>query len=107
MTNGAYGLCHRCHEPIEQDRLLADPLLCYCLDHLSRSQLDALQRDLELASQVQPNLLPQMNLCTSGWETSYHHAPLGTVSGDYCDLIPSDGQLFFALGDVSGKGVTA
>lgn len=29
------------------------------------------------------------------------------MSGDYCDLIPSDGQLFFALGDVSGKGVAA
>jgi sigma-B regulation protein RsbU (phosphoserine phosphatase) len=29
------------------------------------------------------------------------------VSGDYCDLYPFDGQLFFALGDVSGKGVAA
>jgi sigma-B regulation protein RsbU (phosphoserine phosphatase) len=107
MANGTYGLCRTCHEPIEQDRLLADPLLRYCLDHLSPAQLDALQRDLELASQVQRNLLPQAGLCTEGWETSYHYAPLGPVSGDYCDLIPSDGQLFFALGDVSGKGVAA
>ena len=49
MANGTYGLCETCHEPIEDDRLLADPLLCFCLDHLSKSQLDALQRDLELA----------------------------------------------------------
>ena len=42
-----------------------------------------------------------------GWETSYHYAPLGPVSGDYCDLYPHHGQLFFMLGDVSGKGVAA
>jgi phosphoserine phosphatase RsbU/P len=107
MTKGSYGLCQECHETIEQDRLLADPLVCYCLDHLSASQRDALQRDLELASQLQRNLLPQVNLHAGGWDTSYHYAPVGPVSGDYCDLIPSDGQLFFVLGDVSGKGVAA
>jgi sigma-B regulation protein RsbU (phosphoserine phosphatase) len=107
MAKGSYGLCQECHEAIEQDRLLADPLVCYCLDHLDASQRAALQRDLELASEVQRNLLPQMNLRAGVWETSYHYAPLGPVSGDYCDLIQSDGQLFFVLGDVSGKGVAA
>src|SRR6201998_801961 len=107
MAKGSYGLCQECHETIEQDRLLADPLVCYCLDHLTDSQRAALQRDLDLASQVQRNLLPQANLRADGWEASYHYAPLGPVSGDYCDLIPSDGQLFFVLGDVSGKGVAA
>jgi sigma-B regulation protein RsbU (phosphoserine phosphatase) len=107
MANGTYGLCQKCHEPIENGRLLADPLLCYCLDHLSKSQLDSLQRDLQLAAQVQHNLLPLAGLRADGWETSYHYAPLGPVSGDYCDLIPSDGRLFFVLGDVSGKGVAA
>ncbi len=107
MAKGNYGLCQECHETIEQDRLLADPLVCYCLDHLTEPQRAALQRDLDLASQVQRNLLPQVNLKAGGWETSYYYAPLGPVSGDYCDLIPSDGQLFFVLGDVSGKGVAA
>jgi len=107
MAKGSYGLCEECHEAIEEDRLLADPLVCYCLDHLSESQRAELQRDLDLASQVQRNLLPQVNLRAAGWETSYHYAPIGPVSGDYCDLIPSDGQLFFVLGDVSGKGVAA
>jgi len=72
-----------------------------------RLQRAELQRDLDLASQVQRNLLPQAGLRARGWETSYHYAPVGPVSGDYCDLIPSDGQLFFVLGDVSGKGVAA
>jgi sigma-B regulation protein RsbU (phosphoserine phosphatase) len=107
MANGSYGLCQECHEAIEQDRLLADPLVCYCLDHLSESQRAALQRDLNLASQMQRNLLPQVNMQGGGWETSYHYAPVGPVSGDYCDLIPCDGELFFVLGDVSGKGVAA
>ena len=107
MAKGNYGICEECHESIEQDRLLADPLVCYCLDHLDQSQRTALQRDLDLAAQVQRNLLPQVDLHAGCWETSYHYAPVGPVSGDYCDLIPSDGQLFFVLGDVSGKGVAA
>lgn len=107
MSKGSYGLCEECHESIEQDRLLADPLVRYCLDHLDDSQRLALQRDLDLASEVQPNLLPKMDLSAGNWEARYHYAPVGPVSGDYCDLIPSDGQLFFVLGDVSGKGVAA
>lgn len=107
MAKGTFGLCEECHDTIEQDRLLTDPLVRYCLDHLTAPQRAELQRDLDLAAQVQRKLLPQADLCAGNWETSYHYAPLGPVSGDYCDLIPSDGQLFFALGDVSGKGVAA
>jgi phosphoserine phosphatase RsbU/P len=107
MEKGTYGICEECHEPVEESRLLADPLVRYCLDHLTPSGRAALQRDLDLASEVQRNLLPQAALCVGAWETSYHYAPVGPVSGDYCDLIPFDGNLFFALGDVSGKGVAA
>ena len=107
MDNGTYGICEECHEPVEQNRLLSDPLCRYCLDHLTQPQRIALQRDLDLAAQVQRNLLPQANLRAGDWETSFHYAPHGPVSGDYCDLIPSGGQLFFVLGDVSGKGVAA
>ena len=107
MAEGTYGICLECHDSVESDRLLADPLVQYCLDHLTKLQRAALQRDLDLASQVQPNLLPQKGLRVGAWETSYHFAPVGPVSGDYCDLIQSDGQLLFLLGDVSGKGVAA
>jgi sigma-B regulation protein RsbU (phosphoserine phosphatase) len=107
MANGSYGLCLECHESVERDRLLADPLVQYCLDHLSPSERAALQRDLDLAAQMQRNLLPKNGLRVGDWETSYHFAPVGAVSGDYCDLIASDGQLLFLLGDVSGKGVAA
>lgn len=104
---GTYGMCETCHDTIERDRLLADPLIRYCLDHLTRHERDALQRDLDLASDLQRRLLPPADLRMTGWETSYHYAPLGPVSGDYCDLYPFCEQLFFMLGDVSGKGVAA
>ena len=107
MADGIYGICLECHDTVEPERLLADPLVQYCLCRLTEIERAALQKDLDLASQVQRNLLPQKDLCVGEWETSYHFAPIGPVSGDYCDLIPCDGQLLFLLGDVSGKGVAA
>lgn len=104
---GTYGVCEMCDDTVEPDRLLADPLIRYCLGHLTGHQLEELQRDLDLASDLQRGLLPPVDLKVAGWETSYHYAPLGPVSGDYCDLYPFDGQLFFMLGDVAGKGVAA
>ena len=104
---GTFGQCEACSGKVERDRLLADPLIRYCLDHLTKQQRAALQRDLDLASQLQRGLLPPADLKVHGWDTSYHYAPLGPVSGDYCDLYPHNGQLYFMLGDVSGKGVAA
>jgi len=110
MEAGTYGLCETCHDSIEKERLLADPLVRYCLDHLTSDQQRALERDLELAAKIQRELLPKSDLCYGGWETSYHYQPLGPVSGDYCDLIIHEDSaqvLYFALGDASGKGVAA
>lgn len=108
IDNGSYGLCEVCHDPVEPERLLADPLLTVCLDHLSHPQRKALEQDLELAIKIQRNLLPQNNLKASGWDICYHYSPAGTVSGDFCDLIKTDDDsLLFALGDVSGKGISA
>ena len=110
MENGAYGICEECHDSIERDRLLADPLVRLCLDHLTASQRRRLEEDLELASRVQQRLLPPRSLRAHGWQVHYHYEPLGVVSGDYCDLIASENGaegLLFLLGDVSGKGVAA
>lgn len=73
------------------------------------SQIDAgLQAQLELARQVQWSLLPQRHCCLSKWEVAFSYEPAGFVSGDYVDLIPAGSEAFyFALGDVSGKGVAA
>jgi sigma-B regulation protein RsbU (phosphoserine phosphatase) len=108
MENGSYGLCDTCHDPIETDRLLADPLLRFCLDHLTPHQQRALEQDLELAARIQRELLPQLPFRVHRWEAAYKYEPAGPVSGDYCDLISSaNGDVHFIVGDVSGKGVAA
>ena len=110
MDEGTYGLCETCHESVEKTRLLADPLVRYCLDHLTPDQRRVLQDDLDLASQIQRELLPQEDLTLDGWQVAFHYRTLGPVSGDYCDVIPSaedDKDWFFILGDASGKGVAA
>lgn len=109
MENGSFGICEACHDTIECDRLIADPLIRFCIDHLNREELDALQDDLELAARVQRGLLPQPDLDRYGWEVRYHYEPAGIVSGDYCDVIDAGdhGGFYFMVGDVSGKGVAA
>jgi phosphoserine phosphatase RsbU/P len=108
MEDGSFGLCEVCHEPIEAERLAADPLVRFCLDHLTPMQQRALEQDLVLAAHIQSALLPKTGLVHGGWRTFYHFEAAGPVSGDYCDLIPAeDGSLHFVFGDVSGKGVAA
>ena len=109
LDNGSYGLCETCHDPIEPERLVADPLVSLCLDHLTDHQRRDLESDLELAGRIQRSLLPARHLVVGGWEVHLHSEPAGAVSGDYCDLVPSGNSqgLLFAFGDVSGKGVAA
>src|SRR2546426_5942569 len=72
FESGTYGLCEVCQDTVEADRLIANPLERFCLDHLNANE------------------------------------PARLVSGDYIDVIPSgDGDIYFVLGDVSGKGVAA
>lgn len=110
---GVYGRCETCNDAIETDLLHADPLARFCLDHLDAKERRAHQRDLELATQIQSKLLPPPNLSVGCWETHYCYEAAGPVGGDYCELIRSNdksdgGQtLFFAVGDVAGKGVAA
>jgi phosphoserine phosphatase RsbU/P len=108
MDDGSFGLCESCHERVECDRLLADPLVRFCLDHMSRAEQEALEQDLQLAARVQKGLLPPRNLIRHGWHVAYHYEPAGLVSGDYCDVIDGgEAGLYFMVGDVSGKGVAA
>jgi sigma-B regulation protein RsbU (phosphoserine phosphatase) len=74
---------------------------------MSAPQLRALERDLDLAVHVQTGLLPQRQVSFGEWESCYHYEPLGVVSGDFCDLGAVDGRLFFLIGDIAGKGVSA
>lgn len=107
LQSGTFGICEECHDSIEVDRLLRDPLVRFCIDHLSDEEQRALERDLTLAAKIQRGLLPRPDWGVDGWQARYHYAPAGQVSGDYCDLIETEGGFLFLLGDVSGKGVAA
>jgi sigma-B regulation protein RsbU (phosphoserine phosphatase) len=108
MDLGTYGLCEVCHDSIEPERLAADPLACFCLDHLSATEQRALEHDLHLARQIQTGLLPKADSWLGGWRISYYYQPAGLVSGDYCDVVDAGERgLYFMLGDVSGKGIAA
>ena len=108
MDAGIYGNCETCHDPIEPERLAADPLTRFCIDHLSMPEQRALEHDLELASHIQSELLPSVNRRLDGWEFDYLYQPAAAVSGDYCDVIPGDGaNVYFLVGDVAGHGVAA
>ena len=110
LGTGTYGACEFCTGFVDPPDLLANPLMRYCLCELSHEQLDALSNDLELAWRIQAALLPAPGTIAPGWDIHYRYEPLGPVSGDYCDLqkrSESDGETFFVVGDVSGKGVAA
>ncbi len=108
LDNDIYGLCQVCHEPVEAERLLANPLARFCLDHLSLREQQMLERDLETAARIQAELLPRPDFAFGAWQVARHYEAAGPVSGDFCDLLgDGDGSLFFMLGDVSGKGVAA
>ncbi len=107
LQHGVFGICETCNSAIEADRLLCNPLLRFCIDHLSQAEQRALEHDLTLAANIQRALLPRADWGVDGWQARYHYQPAGLVSGDYCDLIESDGGFLFLLGDVSGKGVAA
>lgn len=108
MDDGIYGLCEVCHDPVETERIIANPTEQFCIDHLTANQQRALEEDLQLAAQIQNTLLPPPTRTVGGWDVAYHYQPVGPVSGDYCDLINGEHEsLYFVLGDVSGKGVAA
>ena len=104
---GSYGVCEVCRGEVETQRLLADPLARVCLDCLTPAEARALEQDLELAARIQNGLLPKQDLHAGSWKVSYHYDPAGPVSGDYCDVVTHGRDLYFMLGDVSGKGVAA
>src|SRR5260221_11892871 len=62
---------------------------------------------MQLCARIQAGLLPQRDLSAAGWRISYHYEAAGQVSGDYCDLVVQGKDLYFIVGDVSGKGVAA
>ena len=74
----------------------------------SESEKIKIERDLDLARKIQQGLLPKCVPNLNGLDICGEMIPAMQVGGDYYDLIQlSDTKLFVAVGDVSGKGLSA
>jgi sigma-B regulation protein RsbU (phosphoserine phosphatase) len=64
--------------------------------------------DLDIAREVQQQLLPRITVAYPGLDLAAACIPARELGGDFYDLLPyGSGRLAFALGDVSGKGTAA
>lgn len=72
------------------------------------AQRERIQREIEIAREVQERLFPQELPTVDGVSLAGHCRPAQGVGGDYYDLFMlDDGRMGLAIGDVSGKGISA
>ena len=72
------------------------------------AQRERLNRELEIAREVQQRLFPQSGPEIAGLDYAGKCRPASSVGGDYYDFVSMcDGRLGIAIGDISGKGVPA
>ena len=72
------------------------------------AQRERLNRELEIAREVQERLFPQVLSAVPGLDYYGHCKPAREVGGDYYDFLELAGKtLGVAIGDVSGKGIGA
>ncbi|MBV9404931.1 MAG: SpoIIE family protein phosphatase, partial [Acidobacteriaceae bacterium] len=72
------------------------------------AQRERINREMEIAREVQQRLFPQQLPEVTGVTLAGMCRPALGVGGDYYDAIPlDDGRLGLAIGDVSGKGISA
>ena len=86
--------------------------------HQEALEKERYERDLQLAAEIQRQILPDGVPEVPGYELAGWNRPAREVGGDYYDLVPLPSEerspedarverLGFALADVSGKGVPA
>ncbi len=72
------------------------------------AQRERLNREVEIAREVQERLFPQKLPVIAGLDYAGHCRPALGVGGDYYDFLAlAQGSLGVAIGDVSGKGIAA
>jgi sigma-B regulation protein RsbU (phosphoserine phosphatase) len=72
------------------------------------AQRQRIDREIEIARQVQERLLPQIYPIVKGIDFAGFSRTAQEVGGDYYDFIPlENGRLGIAIGDVSGKGISS
>jgi sigma-B regulation protein RsbU (phosphoserine phosphatase) len=80
------------------------------LEKLIEEQKDKqrLENELVIAQEVQAQLFPRESVQLASLEVHGFFRPARTVSGDYYDFLTLDAdRLILAVGDISGKGISA
>ena len=73
-----------------------------------QKEKERLQSELGIAQEVQSNLFPSCDVRVGELELHGFCRPARSVSGDYYDfLVLGNGGLCLAMGDISGKGISA
>jgi len=68
---------------------------------------ELLEKELQVARQVQAGFLPRGPIQIEGFEVSTFFRPAKEVGGDYFDIIPLKKGVGIVIADVSGKGIPA
>ncbi len=77
-------------------------------DAKNRQKLLGLQRDLEIAGEVQEYILPEKSADFSGCTIHARMIPTRSIGGDFYDYFNlDDDRIGILIGDVSGKGIPA
>jgi len=73
------------------------------------AQKERIESELEIASEIQQQMLPEAGLLLHSDKVNYYGLlkPARRIGGDLYDIIIQGKQLYFAIGDVSGKGIPA
>ncbi len=95
--------------------LLVIGLIVYIVYHrrterrmaLLSAQKERMESELRIAHNIQTNMVPSEFPHLEGLDMHASMTPAKEVGGDLYDYLLQDGQLYFCLGDVSGKGVPA
>jgi len=78
------------------------------LEREKLARQEFLEREIRIAEQVQERLLPQSPPLLTTLECAGICQPVRSVGGDYYDFLPlQPGRVGIAVGDVSGKGLSA
>jgi sigma-B regulation protein RsbU (phosphoserine phosphatase) len=76
--------------------------------HMELLEKQRMEQELKLGREIQSRLLPSAPVDVRGVELAALSLPCYEVGGDYFDFLElPDGDLGLAIGDVSGKGVSA
>jgi phosphoserine phosphatase RsbU/P len=76
--------------------------------HLQALEKERLERDMQLAADIQRRILPRGVPEVAGYELLGWNRPARQIGGDYYDLFRRpDGRIELVVGDVSGKGMPA